>query len=993
MEDLEKLNRNLTIYSDLIDKTNRFINNLDTDGTYFIRDLKDSFPLFSSFPDDGVVDIDTLISLRKWLEAKKDKIDSEIMRIKVQSIKSKRDEIPLQVSSVNPDSSVKKSVVSNNNQVSRESEVKYLPEEVLNLGNLKRCEYVHEYLNSLGSDIKKYKKVIIKTVDGLKNIDFHGLDVDFFHCNEFRSLDGVYLGCFSNVGLLNISSSNLKNLYLEGCSLKDFKIPQSVKDLTLDNVKDIENLELPSNLEELCVWTCSVKGLKIPQSVKELSLYEVSDIENLKLPLNLEYLKVRDCSVKGLEIPQSVKKLDLDSVSDIENLELPSNLEELKVRDCSVKELEIPQSVKKLDLFEVSVLQYLDLSSNQGLILEVWSCSDEDLKILESIPLNVEIDYRGDDNDIKEYLDVRKKRIEANNFELANISGEILDLRNLKSSEYVSEYLNSLGTDIKKYKKVVIETVDWLADIDFHGLDVDFHCEDFHVLSFCFVSNVGQFNILSSNLYDLGFHDCSVKGIRIPQSVKRLDLENVSNLENLELPSNLEELHLSGRNLKIRKIPANVKNLNLYSMFDFENSELPSNLNTLTLWNSSVKGLKIPQGVKMLSLLNVRDLENLELPLNLENLEVKCCSVKGLKILQSVKRLSLYEVSDIENLELLSNLEYLKVQNCSVKGLKIPQSVKELNLYSVSDLEYLDLSLNLEYLNIEYCSAKDLKMLESIPLNVEIDYRGDDNDIKKYLADREEAIRANISELFINSEELLDLRNIGSCEYVRNYLNSLGTDIKKYKKVFIKTIDGLKNIDFHGLNVDFYCMYSDSHLSFENIYNVGQMNIFFSNLENLEVKCCSVKGLKIPQSVKKLILDSVSNIENLKLPSNLEELKLENCSVKGLIFSSSLERIIFHDVKDLDLRILESIPLNVEIDYRGDDNDIKKYLDDRKEIIIANNSITSQLESVSEPEVVFESSQIADSVLAENIEKKKKSKSFIVKLFQGITRNQGKNKK
>ena len=301
MEDLEKLNRDLTIYSDLIDKTNRFINNLDTGGTYFIRDLKGAFPMFSSFPDDGVVDIDTLMSLRKGLEAKMDKINSEIRRIKVQCIKSKRDEILLQVSSVDTESSVKKSVVSNNNQVSGESEVKYLPEEVLDLRNIKYCDEIQKYLSNLGADINKYKKVIIEPADRLSGIDFHGLDVDL----NLESFFSFNLCNNYNVGQMNILSSNLKTLHVEWCSGKDLKIPQSVKNLVLNHVSNLEDLELPPNLEYLKVNWCSVKGLKRPQSVKELVLNHVSNLEDLKLPSNLEVLKLWDSSVKGLEILQS----------------------------------------------------------------------------------------------------------------------------------------------------------------------------------------------------------------------------------------------------------------------------------------------------------------------------------------------------------------------------------------------------------------------------------------------------------------------------------------------------------------------------------------------------------------------------------------------------------------------------------------------------------------------------------------------------------------
>ena len=557
MEDLEKLNRNLTIYSDLIDKTNSFINNLDkSGGTYFFRDLKGFFPMFSSFPDDGVVDIDMLRSLKKKLEAKRNEIDSEIMRIKVQSIKSKRDEIPLQVSSVDTISGVKKSVVSNNNQVSRESEVKYLPEEVLDLRNIKSSYDIQKKLNSLGTDIKKYKKAIINNSVDLENIDFHGLDVDYFYCEEFRSLGGVVLSYFSNVGTLNILSSNLEELHVRNCSVKCLKIAQNVKELSLENVSNLENLELPPNLEELYVFNCNIKGLRIPQSVERLWLSNVSDIEKLELPSNLEEFVVSECSVKGLKIPQSVKELSLENLKDFENSELSSNL---------------------------------------------------------------------DDN-------------------------------------------------------------------------------------------------------------CTIKGLKIPRNVMKLSLENVS---------------------------------------------------------------------------------------------------------------------DIENLELLSNLEELYIDSCDIKGLKMPQSVKELTLSNVSNLEDLELPLNL-----------------------------------------------NILDLW------------------------------------------------------------DS----------------------------SVKSLKIPQDVKELFLNYVNNLEDLELPLNLEELYVDNCDVNGLKIPSNLKRISLYNVKGLDLKILESISLNVEIEYRGYDDNIRRYLNDRKKNI-ANDSITNQLEPVSE------SSQIVDSELVEKIEKKKKSKSFIVKLFQGITRNQGKNRK
>ena len=473
MEDLEKLNRNLSIYSDLIDKTNRFINNLDkSGGTYFIRDLKDSFPTFSSFPDDGVVDIDTLKSLRKWLEAKRDKIDSEIMRIKVQSIKSKRDEIPLQVSSVDPDSSVEKSVVSNNNQVSGETKVKYLPEEVLDLRGIKSSNDIKKYLSNLGADINKYKKVIISNSGYLERIDFHGLDVDFYCMHSDSNL--VFSRSFLNVGRLNILSSNLIHLFVCDCSLKSLNIPQSVKYLSLSGIRNIKNFELSPYLEVFDVYDCNIKGLKIPQSVKELYLRNVNDIENLELPQNLEKLSVEECSLKDLKIPQSVKELCLRNVSDIENLELPSNLEKLSVVGCSLKDLKILQSVKELFLADVSYIGNLELPSNLEK-LSVVECSLKDLKIPQSV---------------KELC-------------LAAVS----DIENLELLSNL-EKLSVEGCSLKDLK--IPASV--------------------KLLSLTKISDIENLELLL-NLEKLYMDNCNIKTLRIPSNLKKIILFDVNDLD------------------------------------------------------------------------------------------------------------------------------------------------------------------------------------------------------------------------------------------------------------------------------------------------------------------------------------------------------------------------------------------------------------------------------------------------------------------------------
>ena len=332
--------------------------------------------------------------------------------------------------------------------------------------------------------------------------------------------------------------------------------------------------------------------------------------------------------------------------------------------------------------------------------------------------------------------------------------------------------------------------------------------------------------------------------------------------------------------------------------FDINEKDFPTTLETLKLEEFSSKGKTIKNlsslnQLKELRITESSTIEELSFPSSITTIELIGCHQLHEYINMMELKLNYLEISQSDALTRLSfptSLNKVVIQKCknmeSIPNLKEISGLKELKIDECSSLQSLTLPTSLTKIDITKC-----KNLTEIPNIHELQIRFRDL-LPYYYNLKQPLVPLSLSKLKAQG---------WNCEEIKN-LNQLSIiDLQFINCSYLTNID---------------CPSTVTYLELNGCRGISKIN----NLEKLNVEmlkiayCSSIKTLKLPKKLSKLVmydntniqldklkkiplkvlyLDSMEHLKSIEIPSVLTRLQIKDCenivSIEGLSKAPILE--------------------------------------------------------------------------------------------------------
>ncbi|KAI5950786.1 hypothetical protein KGF54_003860 [Candida jiufengensis] len=518
-------------------------------------------------------------------------------------------------------------------------------------------------------------------------------------------------------------------------------IPHSLRELTLDDINDLNSIKYPLSLRSLSLTNCKISGETLDLSslfqLKELYLNEINDLNSIKLPSALRSLSLTECKISGLILDLSylyqLKKLDLGDVEDLNSIKIPSSLISLSLSLCRIRDV----------ILDLSYLYQLKNFDSDG-IYQYDGRSLENVKLphsLESIclryfnlqSLNISSDYKN-----------------LKNFELIECDGsislsytklppglEILQIEFSNEATFVlreANFLYGLSSEILFPSTLKILKLTGMEDI-IVGLQLNSpNLEELEIEGASLFNPQGLINESLINLKKLTVILCgsTMESVKFPKNLEYLNLQNnritsliqfnLNNLNKLkhlivkgneitsiteQIAPNLKILDISGNPIKQLHQQENLKQLilntskiddifiNNLESFELEIKDKDHDYNSIPYYEfDSCYYMK-----KLILRLKVGDISNISFPGSIRVLDITCLS-------SSLNR-CMHIQKDLYNLSNCYNLKSFKLKSCIIEHFNFNNLPTSLENFAIIDskLKSIDGSLK----NLKNLKVLDLK--------------------------------------------------------------------------------------------------------------------------------------------------------------------------------------------------------------------------------------------------------------------------------------------
>ena len=259
-------------------------------------------------------------------------------------------------------------------------------------------------------------------------------------------------------GILDLSQVKCKILNFNNFSVKDYILPNSLKELYCNNSEIKELPKLPNSLEILFCSCCKLTSLpKLPNSLKKLNCSYNQLTSLLDLPDSLEELNCSDNQLTFLpDLPDSLEELNCsdNQLKSLPNY-LPNSLYELI---CSNNQLtsfantQLPDSLEILDFSNNQLTSFANTQLPNS--LRSLYCCNNDIKNIITLPNCLyRLNFKQKNDIYLKNLPISLKIIICNTMhvEIIEYNENAKDIYNLDTKIYCGDDIITCKNDLEKY--------------------------------------------------------------------------------------------------------------------------------------------------------------------------------------------------------------------------------------------------------------------------------------------------------------------------------------------------------------------------------------------------------------------------------------------------------------------------------------------------------------------------------------------------------------